>query len=211
MWKVYSSYGVVSPQKRHLCSVCAAVLRNHDILVWIRIRGSMHLTNVSGSCYFHHWPTRRHQKLNFFIKKVFCTILFKVHLHNFSQIKSQKEVTKLVEIKVFLTILLNDRRIRIRIQEVQKHVDPVDPVSDPDPQHCCAGRLIAARMRNSPCFMMLTMKFKGLLPTVSCPHQNKRLCSVCEGQLIAARMRNNPICFMALTMWQASVWNVNFQ
>jgi hypothetical protein len=32
-----------------------AVLQIHDILVWIRIRirGSMHLTNGSGSCYFH--------------------------------------------------------------------------------------------------------------------------------------------------------------
>jgi hypothetical protein len=34
----------------------------------------------------------------------------------------------------FLPFLLNDRRIRIRIQEARKHVDPVDP--DPDPQHC---------------------------------------------------------------------------
>ncbi len=30
------------------------VLRIHDILVWIRIRGSMPLTNGSGSCYFRH-------------------------------------------------------------------------------------------------------------------------------------------------------------
>jgi hypothetical protein len=29
--------------------------------------------------------------------------------------------------------LLNGRRIQIRIQEAQKHVDPD---SDPDPQHC---------------------------------------------------------------------------
>ncbi len=29
-----------------------AVLRIHDILVWIRIRRSMPLTNGSGSCYF---------------------------------------------------------------------------------------------------------------------------------------------------------------
>ncbi len=37
-----------------------------------------------------------------------------------------------MESKVFfLLFLLNDRRIRI--QEAQKHVDPVDP--DPDPQH----------------------------------------------------------------------------
>jgi hypothetical protein len=41
--------------------------------------------------------------------------------------------------------LHDDRRIRIRIhtsdewiriREAQKHVDPVDPDSDPDPQHC---------------------------------------------------------------------------
>ncbi len=34
--------------------------------------------------------------------------------------------------------LHDDRRIRIRIQEAQKHVVPVDPDpdSDPDPQHC---------------------------------------------------------------------------
>ncbi len=61
--------------------------------------------------------------------------------------------------RVFLLFLLNDRRIRsririhisdkcIRIQEAQKHVDPVDP--DPDPQHClqqlvflfCAAHLL---------------------------------------------------------------------
>jgi hypothetical protein len=30
--------------------------------------------------------------------------------------------------------LPNERRIRI--QEAQKHADPVDPDSDPDPQHC---------------------------------------------------------------------------
>jgi hypothetical protein len=31
-----------------------AVLRIHDTLVWIWIRGSMPLTNGSGSFYFHH-------------------------------------------------------------------------------------------------------------------------------------------------------------
>jgi hypothetical protein len=32
---------------------------------------------------------------------------------------------------------MNDRRVRIRILEAQKHMDPVDPDpdSDPDPQH----------------------------------------------------------------------------
>jgi hypothetical protein len=32
----------------------------------------------------------------------------------------------------FSLILLSDRRIR----EAQKHMDPTDPDSDPDPQHC---------------------------------------------------------------------------
>ncbi len=39
-----------------------SVFRIHDILVRIRIRGSMPLTNGSGSCYFRHWPSRRQQK-----------------------------------------------------------------------------------------------------------------------------------------------------
>ncbi len=38
---------------------------------------------------------------------------FKVHLHHFSKIKSQKEVTKQKKSRVFLLFLLNDRRIRI--------------------------------------------------------------------------------------------------
>jgi hypothetical protein len=45
-------------------------------------------------------------------------------------------MSQTVDIKVFLTFLLNDRRIRIRnlirIKEAQKH-------SDPDPQHWHAG------------------------------------------------------------------------
>ncbi len=49
--------------------------------------------------------------------------------------KSQKEVVKQWKSRFFLLFLLNDGRIQIRIQEAQKHVDPVDPDSDPDPQH----------------------------------------------------------------------------
>jgi hypothetical protein len=45
------------------------VFRIHDILVWIRIRirGSMPLTNGSGSgyCYFRHYPSRFQQKTIF--------------------------------------------------------------------------------------------------------------------------------------------------
>ncbi len=59
---------------KHRCDLFLPVLRIHDILVWIRIRirirGSMPLTNESGcvfgsgsgSCYFHHSPSRRQQK-----------------------------------------------------------------------------------------------------------------------------------------------------
>jgi hypothetical protein len=73
-----------------------AVLRIHDILVWILLRGIMPLTYGSGlgsgSCYFHHWPSRRQQNTN--KKKTFLAYyLLKVHLHHFSKIKSQKEVT----------------------------------------------------------------------------------------------------------------------
>ncbi len=53
-----------------------------------------------------------------------------VHLHHFSKIKSPKEVTKQRDSSVFLLFLLGDRTIR----EAQKHVDPVDP--DSDPEHC---------------------------------------------------------------------------
>ncbi len=42
-----------------------AVLRIHDIVVWIRIRESMPLTNGSGSWNFRHWPSRRQEKTHF--------------------------------------------------------------------------------------------------------------------------------------------------
>ncbi len=69
-----------------------AVLRIHDILVWIRfrirIRGSMPLTNRSGSG-FYQWPARCQQKL--IVLKSFPAYYFlKVLLHQFSKIKSQK-------------------------------------------------------------------------------------------------------------------------
>ncbi len=64
------------------CPVCRlAVLRIHDILGWIRIRiwirGSMPLTNGSGSgtCYFRHWPSQDANKKLIF-EKVFLSISF---------------------------------------------------------------------------------------------------------------------------------------
>ncbi len=61
------------------------MLRIHDILGWIRIRGSMPLTNGSGSCYFVI-------DLQDASKKLFSAYYFlKLRLHHFSKIKSQKE------------------------------------------------------------------------------------------------------------------------
>ncbi len=67
----------------------------HDILVWIRIRWSIPLTNGSGSwiriLLFRHWPLRCQQTLILF-KKFSAFNFLKVHLHHFSKIKSQKEL-----------------------------------------------------------------------------------------------------------------------
>jgi hypothetical protein len=100
---------------RQLCTVfffwpwLGPVFRIHDILVWIRIRGSMPLTNGSGSAsgsgsfYFHHWPSRCQQKNNLKIK-VFVYITFLRYLHIIFKDKESKRCHKTVEIKVFLTI-----------------------------------------------------------------------------------------------------------
>jgi hypothetical protein len=71
-----------------------AVLRIHDILVWIqiRIRGSMPLTNGSGSgsCYFHSFTFKTPIKL--FVFYSFSAYYFlKVLLHHFSKIKVKKK------------------------------------------------------------------------------------------------------------------------
>jgi hypothetical protein len=51
-----SSLGWSHPPFPGICALYSAVLRIHDILVWIRIRGSMPLTNGCGSGSFsiHH-------------------------------------------------------------------------------------------------------------------------------------------------------------
>ncbi len=82
-------------------SALYAVLRIHDILVWIRIRGSMALTNESGSG----------------DPAIFVINLQDANKKNFF---CQKEVTKQLESRFCLLFLLRDRRIRIRIQEAQK-------------------------------------------------------------------------------------------
>jgi hypothetical protein len=65
-------------------------------------------------------------------KKFPAYYFLKVILHHFSK-KKVKKVTKQQKSRFFLLYLLNDRRIRIPIQEAQKHVDPVDPDPDSDP------------------------------------------------------------------------------
>ncbi len=84
------------------------VLRIHDILGWIRIRGSMPVTNGSG---FGSGSWIRISSLNFKMpvkNKFFNTILpayyfLKLHLHHFSKIKVKKS-HKIAGIKVFFTI-----------------------------------------------------------------------------------------------------------
>ncbi len=83
------------------------MFRIHDILVWIRIRGSIPLTNGSGPDAYPDpaifvIDLQDAKKTN---KKKFFTFYFsKVHLRHFSK--------------------KNDRRIRIR--KAQKHVDTVE-------------------------------------------------------------------------------------
>jgi hypothetical protein len=49
-----------------------------------------------------------------FFPSFFAYYFLKVHLHNFSEIKSHKEVTKQKESRFFLLFLLDDSRIQIR-------------------------------------------------------------------------------------------------
>ncbi len=103
-----------------------AVLCIRDILVQIRIHGSVSLTYGFGSCLFRHWLTRCQQKI-FFSANYFL----KVHLHQFFIDKKSKWSNTIVEIKVFLDVLLVDERIRIRttiMTEPDPHSDPEPPI-----------------------------------------------------------------------------------
>ncbi len=88
----------------HILPIFSSVFRIHDIFVGIRIRGSMPLTNGSGSgsCYFRHWPSRGQQKTN--KKKVFLHITFWRYIYIIFKDKKSKRSHKTVGIKVFLTI-----------------------------------------------------------------------------------------------------------
>ncbi len=84
----YSIIIILKNANPHM-SVSKPVLRIHDILGWIRIRGSMPLTNGSGSCYFHHWPSRCQQKL-IFLHNFFCLLLFEGTFTSFFEDKKSK-------------------------------------------------------------------------------------------------------------------------
>ncbi len=56
-----------------------AVSRIRDILVRVRIRGSVPMTYGSGSCFFRQWLTRCQQKYVF--KKVFGSLLFSRYIY----------------------------------------------------------------------------------------------------------------------------------
>jgi hypothetical protein len=70
-------------------------------------------------------PSRRQQKTNL-KKKFFCLLLFEGTFTSFFTDKKSKRSHKTVGIL----------SIWIRIQEAQQRMDPTDPDSDPDPQHC---------------------------------------------------------------------------
>ncbi len=90
-----------------VCLIQNHVLWIRDILEWIRIRicEFVPLTDRSragfraGSRFFPKWLTRCQQKIWFF-SEIVCLFFVKVHLH---QMKNQKQVKKIVEIKVFST------------------------------------------------------------------------------------------------------------
>jgi hypothetical protein len=124
-----------------------SVFRIHEILEWIRIRirGSIHLTSGSGSgsCYFRHCLQDASKKLIFYT--IFSAYYFlKVHLHHFSKIKSQKEPQNRRNqgFSYSFCMMIEGSGSGSRagsgsgsIPLTQKHVDPVDPDLEPDPEH----------------------------------------------------------------------------
>ncbi len=123
-------------------SYLQTVLRIHDILVWIRIRGSMPLTNGSGcgsgSFYFHHWPSRCQQK-TYFKKKFFCMLLFEGTFTSFFKGKKSKRCHKKEENKVFCLMIEGSGSIPLTNGSGSGSRRPkknVDPDHDSDLQHC---------------------------------------------------------------------------
>ncbi len=117
------------------------MLRIRVILERIRIRGSVTLTNGSGSCYFSQLPSRMETKIYFFSLSFVTYYFLTMHLYKFSKIKVKKKSQncrnhKALAYYFFLMIEGSGSVPRTNgsgsIQEAQKHTDP-------DPQHCFRG------------------------------------------------------------------------
>ncbi len=67
------------------------VLWIRDILVPIRIRGSVPLTSGSGSCFFRQWLTSCQQKISYLFKVFFPYYFLKLYFHQSSKIKIKKK------------------------------------------------------------------------------------------------------------------------
>jgi hypothetical protein len=116
-----------SHSKRNFRSTGIITDINYITVMWIsdilvRIRGCVALTygsrfgSGSGSCFFRQQLIRCQQKI-FFSPKLFAYYFLKVHLQQASKIKRQKEVkNRIKQSKGFLTFLLVDGRIQIRIR-----------------------------------------------------------------------------------------------
>ncbi len=112
------------------------VLRIHDILV--RICRYMPLTNGSGSgfrfrsCYYHHCLPDVNKKL-IFLQKFFCIFTLWRYIYIFFQ-KSQKKSqnSRNQDFSPYFLFVMEGYGSGSRRP---KHVDPVDPDLDSDPQH----------------------------------------------------------------------------
>ncbi len=100
--------------------------------VCIRIRGSIPLTQVSesgcGSCHFRQWPSRRKKKI------FLCLFLFEgTFLSFFNDNKSSYYFCLMIEGSGSVSLTNGSGCGSGR---PQKNMDPTDPDSNPDPQHC---------------------------------------------------------------------------
>jgi hypothetical protein len=92
-WKACCQHVFAHLSKKSL----EAVLWIRDILIRIRIRGSVPLTYGSrfgsGSCFFRQWLTRCNKK-SYFFQSFFAYYFMKVHLHYTSVFKDKKSKKK---------------------------------------------------------------------------------------------------------------------
>ncbi len=97
------------------------VLWIHDILEWIRIRGSMPLTyDPDPDPAFFVIDLQDANKKQCLFKHFFCFLLFeKVHIHNFPKIKSKKESqNSRIKVRFSYYLFLHDyRRIWIHTSD----------------------------------------------------------------------------------------------